>query len=37
MILGIGALAFAYGVFSIFIRMKNPSKFAKLDAMKKFW
>lgn len=33
----IGILAFVYGVFSIFIRMKNPSKFAKLDAMKKFW
>ena len=34
---GIGTLAFVYGVFSIFIRMKNPSKFAKLEAMKKLW
>ena len=35
--LGIGLFALGYGVYSTYLRIKNPGKFSKLEAMKKFW
>lgn len=33
----IGLLAFLYGCYTLFIRIKTPEKFGKLTAMKKQW
>ena len=31
----VGAAAFAYGIYTIYLRIKAPQSFGKLDAMKK--
>lgn len=33
----IGIAAIGYGIYSIFIRMKSPEKFGKLEPMKKLY
>ena len=33
----IGAAALLYGCYTAYLRIKDPSKFSKLEAMKKFW
>jgi hypothetical protein len=35
--IGIGVAAAGYGCYTGYIRKKAPSKFGKLEAMKKFW
>lgn len=35
--IGLGVLCAGYGVFSGFMRVKNPGMFRKLEPMKKFW
>jgi len=32
----IGAAALLYGFYSLYVRVKNPSRFAKLESMKNF-
>lgn len=33
--LGVGAFALAWGIYSVFLRIKNPSRFTKLATMQK--
>jgi hypothetical protein len=35
--IGLGVAAVLYGLITFFMRIKYPAKFAKLEAMKKFW
>ena len=35
--IGLGVAAAGYGCYTAYIRQKDPSKFGKLEAMKKFW
>ncbi len=35
--MGLGVVAAGYGVYTGYMRKKDPSKFGKLDAMKRFW
>lgn len=35
--IGLGVAAAGYGCYTGYIRKKDPTKFGKLDAMKKFW
>lgn len=35
--MGLGVAAAGYGCYTGYIRKKDPTKFGKLDAMKKFW
>jgi hypothetical protein len=35
--LALGVFAIGFGLFTLFVRVTNPSKFGKLEAMKKQW
>lgn len=35
--IGLGVVAVGYGCYTGYLRKKDPSKFGKLEAMKKFW
>lgn len=35
--IGAGALIAAYGLYTVYARVKAPHQFHKLEAMKKFW
>jgi len=34
---GLGVAALLFGFYSLYVRLSNPTKFAKLAAMKQFW
>ncbi len=35
--IGLGIVAAGYGCYTGYIRKKDPTKFGKIEAMKKFW
>ena len=35
--IAVGVAAFGYGVFTMYLRKRNPATLGKLEAMKSFW